>query len=232
MPRRKLIYKENLDLDSDESTRLSYNVVFREPEMKQEIVEQEEQEVKKELKNALEQQRHEFENKLSVEKEQAAQQAYQKGLTAGKKEAQQTITASLDTFKEALNQVESKVETLTEQLNPGITTMVFDLAEKILQIPIESPQLRNTIQKEVRQVFETLDNELAVKIAVSPQDVSTIEELTNHLNMEKITINEDKNLNPGEYTIETSEKTIERKFKKILNDIRRNTDLEEWELKQ
>jgi len=232
MPRRKLIYRENLDIDSEESTRLSYDVIFQEPQMKQEIAEQEEQQEKEELEKALQQQREEFENKLAVEKEQAAQQAYQKGFSAGKEEAKELISHSLGTFEEALQNVETKMESLAEDLNPGITTMVFELAEKILQIPIESSELRETMQQEVSEVFQTLDDELSVKVYLSPQDISAIKELAGHFDLKKISVHKDESLNPGEYAIETSEKTIERKFKKLLDDIRQNTELEQWKLTQ
>ena len=232
MPKRKLIYKENLDLDYEESTRLSYDVIFREPEMKQEIAEQEEIQEREDLEKALEKQRQEFESKLSVAKEQAAQKAYQKGFAEGEKEAREAIAASLDTFKDALQNVETKIESLAEELNPGITTMVFELAEKILQIPVDSPELRDAVKQEVSNIFQTLDNELSVKIWVSPPDTPTIEELTGNFDLKKITVLKDENLNPGEYSIETSEKTIERKFKKLLDDIRHNTELEQWKLQQ
>ena len=227
---RKLIFKERLDYEEADSTRLSYDVIFRKPEFERQIEEQEAVEQQQQVEEALAQQKEQFESRLQVEKQQAAQQGYDKGFSEGQEEARNLISESLETFRQSLAELDTRLTKLTEEIKPGVTSMVFDLAEKVIQVPVQSDELTEIVRSEVERIVRGVDDELKITIYVSPDDFDAIEEMVAQFDLKRIDVKANQSLQPGEYGVETNEETVVRRFQKSLRDMREELNVEDWGL--
>jgi flagellar assembly protein FliH len=228
MASSKLIYKERLDMDEADATRLSYDVVFRQPEIEREQEEAEEQASQEELQQAIEENDRQWQQRLEEVRNQAQQEGYQRGLEEGRQQATKRIDQRLDAFKQALDEAGNKVEQVVEELSPGVTTMIFEVAEKIIGIPLDSAQLRERVRREVRSTLERLDESLRIQVYVSHQDFESIQKVTQQYENRNIHVQADETLQPGEYFVETNREAVVRNFQKSLADMRDDLRVEDW----
>lgn len=224
----KLIYKERLDFDEKDSTRLSYDVVFRQPEIEREEVEAEEKANLEELQQAVEENDRQWQQRLEEVRSQAQKEGYQRGLQEGQQQARQIIQERLGTFQQALDDAGNKVEQLVSELAPGVTTMIFEVAEKIIGIPLNHPQLRERVRREVRSTLERLDESLRIQVYVSTNDYESVQQITNQYQNRNIHVQADDTLQPGEYFVETNQEAVVRNFQKSLRDMRDDLRVEDW----
>jgi len=228
MDAKKLIHKEKLDIDDQEATLLSYDVVFSQHEMEQQIEQEEQLQKQQDINEALKAQEEEFQNQLAVAKQQAAQQGYENGFQEGRKEAEEVIRESISTFNDSLQELDHRLNKTLEEIEPGIISMVFDLAEKILQVPVKDDKFSEIVEQEVSQILRKISDDLRIEIYVSQHDEPAIRKLVNQIDTKRIEIYSDTSMNPGEYAVETSEETVIRHFKKLLTDVRDQLDIENW----
>jgi flagellar biosynthesis/type III secretory pathway protein FliH len=224
----KLIYKERLDFDEKDSTRLSYDVVFRQPEIEREQQEAEEEANREELQQALEEQEQQWQQRLEQVRQQAQQEGYERGLQEGQQQAHQMVQERLTVFEQALDQAGNKVEAVVEQLAPGVTSMIFEVAEKVIGIPLNHSQLRERVRREVRATLDRLDESLRIQVYVSPNDFESIQQITNQYQNRNIHVQADDTLQPGEYFVETNQEAVVRNFQKALRDMRDDLRVEDW----
>src|SRR5699024_5704713 len=134
-----------------------------------------------------------------------------------------------------INQMDLKYNRVIEDLKPNVVKFVFDITEKVLDIPFKHEGLRKKVQQEVAQIIENLDDELHIKVALSEAGFDTIQKaFEQNKEMNHITLKVDENLNNGEYTVETQKECIIKNFKGMLDDFKESVsfaDNEPLELK-
>lgn len=225
---QKLIYKEKLKLDDNDSTRLSYDVVFRQPELKRQKEEEKEKVSDEQMQEALREKDRQWEQRLQQARQQAVQEGYETGLQEGKAEARAEIQDHLQHFRESIQQVDNHVQEIIQELKPGITSLIFDIAEKVIGVPVHSDELQQRVEREMARVLDQVDEDLNVKIHVSNEDYQTIRELVDQIGRRNVNIQRDESLNPGEYAVETNREAIVQNFQKNLMDMREDLKHEDW----
>ena len=231
-PGRKLIYKENLNFEESDLARLSYDVVFRQPDIEAEEEAEEEVRQHQELEEAIEQNNAEWQQRLEQVRKQALQEGYDAGVQDGRQEARQQARQQaqqeLQQVQQGMTALEQEFSQLLEEMKPGITSLIFDIAEKVIQVPVESQALREVVVNQVAESLGQLDSDIHIKLLVSGQDADLMREVTGQIGSRHIEINIDEQLNPGEYRIETPREVIEQNFKKYLADMRARLKKEDW----
>lgn len=212
----RIIQKDQLRVDEKESARLSYDMVF----------EQDHEEMDSDARELLEQTRAEWEKKLVRERQKAIEEGYQAGYRDGYEQARQEVEQQLSPVKQALEQVESRLETFTEEIKPALTTLVFELAEKVLSVPVENEDLKQQVAATVKTWLDRFRNEQQVNVYVSETDFETVKQLVKD-DQNAVVLNVSPEVNPGEFHIETNHQAVIQNFKKHLTHLRSKSEVKE-----
>lgn len=218
MPDPKLIHKERFNVEEAQKARISYNDIFRM---------EEEDDV--DYSEVLERNNLEWSRRLNEAKQEAVREGYEAGVQDGKEKAKEVIEDQLHHFERALMDLDQRLQHVVDDLKPGVTSLIFDLAEKVIQVPLRSEELEAKILEQVEEVLEEISEKREIKITVAEQDYDAIHTLLEKLNYGgQIDIRYDGNQNPGEFRIDTPNEAIINNFRKKLEDIRANLSVRDW----
>lgn len=219
--RPKVIEKDRLRVKDDneqQKARLSYEMVFVDKE-----------EVDEDVSRAVERVNTEWEHRLINEKQKAVDQGYAAGFEDGMQKAREEIDTHLGTFNQALDDLEGYLTETISALKPAVNALVFDLAEKVIGVPVESEALREKVFGQIEQFLKQLDDDHKAVITVSEQDYDSVQHLKEKADhLRHIAIERDAGLNPGEYRVESNHGVLLNDFKKTLTDFRNSSKLDDW----
>lgn len=219
----KIIDNDRLNSNGQNWTRLSYEMLFNEKPARNNGYR-----TSVEVNELLKENDLKWEARLEEAKLQVREEALKQGFSEGKKEAEEEIKQHLQPIKEAISEVDGRMNTLLDELKPHLATLVFDLTEKVLEVPVYNEDLQQRVGDEVHRFLGEIEEGTKIKITVSSQDYQIISELTGPGDLLKRTnIQYDESLNPGEYRIETRYEMIVKNFRKMLNDLKESTILSE-----
>ncbi len=215
--------KNNHKFESIEEspTRLSYEMVFARNLEDAEDFDPDEKILRSDLQRVLENKDHEFDVQLSLEKIRTHEQSFIRGLQDGEVIARERFEAQIKPLQDALQEANLMVQNLLNELKPHLATLVFDLAEKVLEHPVESEAMQNRVKKEITSLLSEINSNLKIRIDISAIDyelITSVVEAREH--GEKIEVVADPGLKSGEYRIETASELIVKQFRKVLNDYR------------
>lgn len=226
-----VIDSNNLQVETGGSRRLSYEMLFNDAGSENNSNGLHENVPYKEHHKTLEKAEAEWKLKL----EEARSEAYQKGLEDGMKEGEERVLSNLDLKKEwmkdVVSTIENQVSELMDDLKPQVATLVFDITEKILGLPVKSEKLREKVAEEIQKLVASFDRDIQVKLVVASSDYEFVLKALKQLpNPERIQLTKSERLSAGEYTVDTSNERIVKNFSKMLLDFREEMALEEFEL--
>lgn len=163
----------------------------------------------------------------------ARQDAYDAGVTEGYTKGYEEAGALLDEkaaqLSDQLNRAHDEWQQRQKLLDPGVLNLAFELAESILEIPVENPAIREKMKTELEPLLQRIDDSTRPVLWVSAQDqefVRTIKEDNAPQTTVNIRIN--KELNPGEFKLETSRESIVQQFNTLLQDLKESLNLPAW----
>ena len=223
----------------NDSLKLSYDMLFENNENLEEGGSESGKESetfsREELEKRLAENEAQWQERLEQELSDAEEAGFRKGYDQGKEDAEQRCLERIAGFEKMMQQLDREFKQAMEELKPHIASLVFDITEKVLNLPLNHPQLQQRVQEETSRLVENLDDELQVKMVLSEADIATIREaFENHQKADYITLRSDGELNPGEYIIETKKECIIKNFKKMVADFRQSvsfSDIENMQLK-
>lgn len=226
-----IIDSNKLQVANDESRRLSYEMLFDDPGNGNHSNGLHEQIPFKEHREMLEKAEDEWRLKL----EEAKAEVYKKGLEAGMKKGEERTLSDMarkkEWMKEVVSGIEEQISELMDDLKPQVATLVFDITEKILGLPVKSEKLREQVKVEIKSLISSLDRNIQVKLVVASSDYEFVLNALKELpNPERIQLSQSEKLSAGEYTVDTSNERIVKNFNKMLLDFREEVALEEFEL--
>ncbi len=218
--RSKVIDKTRLQLEEEKDfrKRLSYDMVFLDKP-----------EVDEDLERMLAQNNAQWEQRIVKERQKAVEQGYAAGFEDGKQKAKTEIDLHLNTFEQALNQFEQILHDTIAVLETATHSLVFDLAEKVIGVPVENETLKEKVAKAIEQFLKELEDDHKAVITVSDSDYDSIvylKEKVTHL--KHIAIERNSELNPGEFKVDSNHAALIQNFKKNLNDFRQTAKLSDW----
>jgi flagellar biosynthesis/type III secretory pathway protein FliH len=222
----------------DDSLKLRYDMLFenrREHDKDDPDSSGEPQTVSfEEMQQLLKKKDDQWQKQLRKECIRAEEAGFEKGFSAGKDEAEREYLKQLLGFEEMIKQMDVEYKKTMEELKSHIVNLVFDITEKVLDIPFKHPKLQERVQKEVSQIIDKLDDTLQIKVNLSETDFQKMQE-TFEKKKKLAHINPliDEDLNMGEYVVETKKEYIAKKFKKMMADFKESvsfTDIEPLQL--
>lgn len=225
----KVINSEQLNFKGEEFARLSYDMLFEdqasgEEEENPSLEEAVEETSTEELSERLREVEEEWGERLEEEREKAARAAYDRGKEHGREVAESSMEKNISTLKSALEEADRKIDEMLEELKPEMARMVFDLAEKVVRVPLEDEEIRRKVSRDIEEVLDKLEEGIRVKIKVSESDYRAVEEKLGGCG-NRVELSSGEELNPGEYSIDTRKERVVKQFTKILDDFRESVAL-------
>lgn len=155
------------------------------------------------------------------------QSSYEKGINEGFEKASEQFHGSIQTVSKALSAAEKGIEEILESIKPHIASMAFDLAGKILEVPVENDQIKKSVIREIGKLIDELSSQVEIYVQVSGSDYDRISNLIDQKGVSHIKLQSNPKLNPGEYRIDTRNEQIAREFRKALENFRESFTLNE-----
>jgi len=222
--KKKIIEKNKLKVSNQNYTRLSYEMVFHDNNHTSTNLTDDD------LKKALRENNKEWEKRLNEEVKTHSEENYKKGYEDGVKDSTETIERHLKPVRAAFNELNEQFSSFMGDLKPHITSLVFELTEKVLDVPMSDPELKHNVQKDINRILNELEEGVKVKIHVSADDYDAFGEMIGAGNKKnEVSIIVDEQIKPGEYKIETAFEMILRDFKQVLKDIKKSITLNNME---
>lgn len=224
MKNQRVLDNTQVNWFSDESMRLNYQMIFNER-----ALEEPDEEESQDLAEVLAERDNRWKNKLKIVKEEAFQKGYDEGFEQGRVEAAQEIDRKLSGIKEALIQAQEAWTQQQKMLEPGVLDMAFDIAESILGIPVENPDIRQQLETNLGQLLQKVDESARPMLWISDSDFEYVNKLKEeYAPNTPINIKTDTQINPGEFRLETNNETVIQNFKGMMADFRQTLSLPTW----
>lgn len=214
----KLIFRERFKTEELEKTKLSYEDLF-EVKSDEDVDYQE----------VLERNNLEWTRRLNETRQLAIKEGYDAGLNDGEQLARKRIDEQLHHFEAALMDLDRRLFQTIEEIKPGITSLVFDIAEKVISVPVQNEALQKWVVESVSKALEAISDHVKIEITVAESDYESVKELVEKLpEMKKIKIVYSGKLSPGEFKIESPHNAIINDFTKKMADLRNAAPLTDW----
>lgn len=220
------------ELEDDGVNRLSYKMIFENEEAikTRKLIPEEEVEL------MLEQRNVEWQKRVKLEQIKSHREGYDKGYSDGSREAtektyastKEEITQSFSSLQDTFKHIEININELHKTLEAGVCSLIFSMAEQVIGIPVHQPKLEEQLKNELEKIFKSMDEAQKIELWCSPKDQQHIANLTTEMNLQKVFITPDSELNPGEYRIETNNRKVVRDFKKSLVALQDQLTIEHW----
>lgn len=228
----KIIDPSSLLVNAEECQRLSYDMLFDDGSYANRDNDENSSEEDSEDREAFQEKIKKLEEKWLQKLEEAQAEAYEQGFEEGKSQAeeevQQEMEQQLVTLKASLTEIDERIDNLLDDIKPHVVTMVFDVVEKILNLPMKNELLRKRVASEVRAHLRSVEQGVNIKVMVSAKDYGfVVRALKDVPQSENIKITSSEALNTGEYALDTPNERIVKSFKKMLRDFREKIALEE-----
>lgn len=227
MNKPKIIDDRQIDWTPEETSRLSYEMIFEEEFSSHEGDEESGEE--QDIETLLEKRDEEWKKKLEEACETAYQEGKEDGLKEGLEQARSEIDTKLKALEDAFRQAHSEWQERQQILETGLLDLVFEISESILGIPVENPAIRQKLDRELTHLLQKTEEQTKPLLLVSEADFEYIQRLKEEI-APKTTINirPDKNFNSGEFKLETNHETVVHKFQTMLNDFKESLSLPSW----
>ena len=231
MEDQKILATEEISWYDEERAQLDYQMIFDSNETHSDTEEEEEQQEQQQVdvKALLRERDQKWKKRLKKAREHAFSKGYEEGrkqgLAQGRSEVEERISGLESSFNEAHEEWKRRQKTL----DPGLLDLVFDIAESILEIPVENPKIREKLDQEISSLLHRMDEQVTPFLWVSASDYRYVQEIKEkHLSESSVNIQVSEECNPGEFKFETDQKTVVYSFRKMLDDFRNTLSLPSW----
>jgi flagellar biosynthesis/type III secretory pathway protein FliH len=227
MSSSKIINDGKISWDSKPRNRLSYQMLFDEAPAS--VAEAEEEVPAPDSEEILRKNNEQWEARLKKSRQEAYEAGVDEGYNRGYKEAELLLDQKADKLSEQLKTAHVEWQEQQKILNPGVLDLAFELAESILEIPVENPAIREKLLSELEPVLRRIDDSTRPVLWISKADEEFIQEIKeDNAPRATIIIRVDKSLNSGEFKLETSRESIIHQFKTLLQDLKESLNLPSW----
>lgn len=224
MKNQRVLDKTQVNWYDDDSMRLNYQMIFNER-----ALEAPEEQPKQDISEVIAERDLRWKNKLKIAREESFSKGYDEGFATGKDEATKEIDRKLNGIKTALTQAQEAWSEQQKLLQPGVLDMAFDIAESILGIPVENPEIRQTLDTKLGRLLQKVDESARPMLWISASDFEYVNQLKEeYAPNTPINIKIGEGINPGEFKLETRNETVIQNFKDMMTDFRQNLTLPSW----
>lgn len=226
MSSRKIIDDDRINWNNRSQATLSYKMIFEDrPDSELTDVEEE----KPDIDELLAENNRRWEEKLRRAQKEVYQAGVNEGMERGYEQASGEIDDKLNRIQSAIIEAQSEWRERQLIMDPGVIDLAFELAESILEIPVENPEIRARMESELGPILQRLDEFSKPVLWISESDKEFVDRLKKeYAAPETLYIRVNAEFNPGEYKIESSRETIVHTFKTMLKDLKKSLKLPSW----
>lgn len=221
---QRVLDKAEVSWFSDDSMRLNYQMIFSD------VVEIEtEKKEPQKYQDVLFERDNIWKNKLRKAKQDAFKKGYELGLIEGKEHAALELDSKLESIKEVLVNSQSEWKHTQELLQPGVLDLAFEIAESIIGVPMETPEIRKSLDETLSTLFQKLDEKSKPLLLVSASDEEFVKKLKHDYapNL-PVSIKIKSSFNSGEFELDSNNETVIKDFKTQLRDFKKSLILPKW----
>lgn len=227
MSSSKIINNGKITWDHKSQDTLSYQMLFDDAPAS--VSEQEEDIPEVDVDELLRENNEQWEERLRQARQDAYDAGVDEGYNRGFKKSEEQLDQKAARLSEQLEQAHAEWREQQKMLDPGVLDLAFELAESILEIPVENPAIREKMKGELEPILRRIDDSTRPVLWVSETDEDFVVAIKED-NAPRTTINIriDKTLNTGEFKLETSRESIVHQFKTLLQDLKESLNLPSW----
>jgi len=233
MDEQKILNTDQISWYDEDKTQLNYQVAFegdgglKQSDNGSSNNEEDKQEI--DLRALIRKKDEKWKKRLEKVRESAFAKGIEQGKEIGYRKAEQEIDEKLAELAGVLKEGHQQWIERQEALNPGMLDLVFDLAEQIVGLPVEHPELRQKLDEELSVLLHEVEAEVKPVLWVCEEDHAYVEELIQKYAPEvTVSIRISDKYNPGEFEFETDKETVVHSFKEMLSDFRENLSVPSW----
>ncbi|MEX0779595.1 MAG: FliH/SctL family protein [Balneolales bacterium] len=169
----------------------------------------------------IDRKKEEWKKEQSIELELARKNSFAQGEEEGRFKEREKMEGSIASLMAAMEEADLHVNKLLNEVKPYIATMVFDLAEKVIEVPVKNEDLQQLVGKQVEKIVDQFAANTEISVEVSGYDLDAVRKIVeDSRRLEYITLKESGELNPGEFRINTQQEQIIKEFRESLQDFR------------
>ena len=225
----KIINDDNITWDRNSQDTLSYRMLFDEAPAA--ISEPQEEEETVDVEEILRENNEKWEKQLHQARQDAFDAGVKEGYNNGYSEAEAALDQRVAKLSGQLHDAHREWQDLQKMLDAGVLDLAFELAESILDIPVENPAIRQTMQTDLEPILRRIDESTRPVLWVSESDEDFVKALKeDNAPQTTVQIRIDKALKPGEFKLETSRESIVHQFKTLLQDLKESLNLPSWKV--
>ncbi|MEX0773125.1 MAG: FliH/SctL family protein [Balneolales bacterium] len=169
----------------------------------------------------IDKKKEEWKKEHSIELELARKNSFSQGEQEGQLKEQKKMEGSIASLMAAMEEADLHMNKLLTEIKPYIATMVFDLAEKVIELPVNNEELQQRVTDQVQEIIDQFAANAEISIEVSGYDFDVIRTMVEESRrLEFITLKDSEELNPGEFRINTQQEQIIKEFRESLQDFR------------
>lgn len=220
----KIIDDTRINWNRKAQNTLSYRMLFDDGSS---IAESEEE--APDVEEVLRKNDQQWEERLRLARQDAYDAGVTEGYTKGYEEAGALLDEKAAQLSDQLNRAHNEWQERHKLLDPGVLDLAFELAESILEIPVENPAIREKMKTELEPLLQRIDDSTRPVLWVSAEDEEFVRAIKED-NAPQTTVNIriNKELNPGEFKLETSRESIVQQFNTLLQDLKESLNLPVW----
>ncbi|MEX2601688.1 MAG: FliH/SctL family protein [Balneolaceae bacterium] len=228
---RKIIDNRQIEWFDKEISRLSYRMIFddRAAAASEEPGQNEEEQQSVDVAELLHRRDRLWGGRLKEARKEAYQQGFQEGLDQGLEEGRSEAKQHLEELERVVKQGVEEWRARQQLLEPGLTDLLFEITEKILQIPISQPEMQELLEREIGMLLQRMGEGSRPVLHVSEQDMELMEKLILKYAQEiPVSVHSDESLLPGEFRLETDRERVAREYRALLKDFKDSLTLPTW----
>ncbi|MBO6793861.1 MAG: hypothetical protein JJ895_08125 [Balneolaceae bacterium] len=232
----RVLEENQINWYKNDSTRLNYKMLFgsdqeeETPTKPEAVVEEIITASAEELVHQAKRDRDE-KWKIKVEKTrtEAFQQGFEEGQKAGYEQAQQEIEEKLGVIQALISQGQNEWKKRQELIDPGLLDLAFELAEAVIGVPVENPEVRKSLELSLGPLLERVDDQSKPILLVAESDFEFIKQLKEDYAPDAfVKIRVSDTCNPGEFHFESTQEVVVKNVKETLQDFRKNIPVPTW----
>jgi flagellar biosynthesis/type III secretory pathway protein FliH len=220
---RKILDSSDINWFGSGASRLSYEMIFSEPEVENGGLDE------AEMEQILRERDRQWLNKLKRARDESYKAGLNDGHSAGFEAASQEIDKRTATLREAVVKAHNEWSDLMKTIEPGLLNLAFDMAEKILEVPVQDEGIRVKMKAELRSLLQKADENNRIEIRVAESDFEFAEDIFSEYSKGlSIRLSVCQNCLPGEFEFDTAHETVLHKFRKMLNQFKDSVSVTSW----
>lgn len=233
MKNQKVLQSAQINWYEDDNARLNYQMIFNEQDSDDATNQKKNKEERIDNELRIHEVVTERDQKWKIKVQNTKEKAFSEGFEQGKKEGLEQARSEIDSkiamLHSAIERGVDEWKKRQELVDPGLLDVAFDIAEAILGVPVENPEIRRSLELSLGPLLEQIEDQSKPVLLVAESDFEYIKQLKSDYAPNKfLSIRIDDACKPGEFTFESNDEKVIQHCKETLSDFRKKLPIPGW----